>query len=119
MYNTSAQESSTKRNPTKWGWIFIALGVVQIVLIALIISVYLQAVEMSRAGESGSEIIVLAVFMRVVPLVGLISLINIICLPAYMLVQRPYGKTRIFNAVSLALSTIIILYAIYVFTRYV
>ena len=85
--------------PSKWRYLFIVLGVLQ----ALGVAVYFFIMN-GISGQPGSEFIVLALAVTFVPVIGLVALINLIGLPIYLRKHRPEGKGLVFAVISLVIS---------------
>ncbi len=98
---------------SKWRTFFIVIGFLQAAGIALFLLVMLWAAQQAKAGVSGTEFIALILFVIVVPAVAVISVVNLIGLPIYMRKQKLHGKRLIFAILSLAISTLLVLYGAY------
>lgn len=108
-------EQIVNKKPSKWRYFFIVLGVLQIAGVFLFFLVMFWASQQARLGVSGTEFIALFLFITVVPVIGLIALINLIGLPLYMRRHKPHGKGLIFTILSLVISAVLVLYGGYSF----
>lgn len=89
----------------QWDRFFIALGILQVVGVALFFGVMA-----SMAGQTGGEFVALLLFVTLVPAVGLVALINLIGLPIYMTKHMPRGKGLILSILSLVISLALALF---------
>jgi len=101
-----AQEMAPK--PSKWRYFLIVLGILQALGIALFLSIMAGI-----GGQTGSEFIALLLFVTLVPVLGILALINLIGLPRYMAKQKPKGKALIFSIISLLISLLLFAYGAY------
>jgi len=113
--SSSQHEQLSDKKPSKWRYLFIILGVLQVAGIGLFLLVMLWAVQLAKSGQSGTEFIALILFVTVVPVVAVISLINLIGLPIYLRKHKPHRKGLNFSIVSLVISFILVLYGMYTF----
>ena len=104
-------EQTPAKKPTKWRFLFIILGILQIVGIGLFFMIVT-----SIGGQSGSEFIVLALGLTLIPAIGFVGLVNLIGLPIYMLKRKPHGKGLVFSIISLLIS--LVLFSFGAFTLY-
>lgn len=113
--NSGRNEQSSVRKPSKWRYFFITLGILQALGITLFLVVMFWAVRQAKTGVSGTEFIALFLFVTVVPAVAIISLINLIGLPIYLVKHKPNGKGLFFSIVTLVISVLLFLYGAYSF----
>jgi len=98
----------TAKKPSKWRYLFIVLGILQALGVALFF-----AIMASIGGQTGSEFIALLLFVTLVPGLAILALINLIGLPIYMAKQKPKGKGLVFSIISLVISVVLFLYGAY------
>lgn len=106
----SNQRGVLPKKPSKWHYLFIVLGILQISGIALFFLIIAWAIQQANAGVSGTEFIGIVVVATLLPFVGLIAFINLIGLPIYMLKHKPRGKGLVFSILSLLISIILAFY---------
>lgn len=106
-------EQIPERRPSKWRFLFIILGILQILVIALFFFIIWWAVQQAKAGVSGTEFIGLILFITLVPAAAILAIINLIGLPIYIKKHKPHGKGMVFSILSLAVSIILVLYGAY------
>lgn len=99
--------------PSKWRYLFIVLGILQLLGVGMFFAIMSWAIGLAKAGNSGTEFIGLVVFAFLVPLIGLIALINLIGLPVYMHKHKPKGKGLFFSITSLSFSLLLFLFGAY------
>lgn len=102
-----------RKRSSRWRYVFMVLGILQALGIALFFGVMVWAMQQARAGVSGTEFIALWLFITLVPAVGLIAFVNMIGLPIYMAKQKPKGKGLGFSIVSLVISVLLVAYGAY------
>lgn len=100
---------------SKWRYLFITLSILQIGGLAFAAFIMWQAFMQAEAGLAGSEYLALYVFLTIIPVVGLISLINLIGLPFYIRKHKPRGWKLALLGTSLAISAVLALYGAYMF----
>ena len=99
--------------PSKWRYFFVVLGILQVLGVAVFFLIMFWAIEQAKAGVSGTEFTGLALFVTLVPAVGIIALINLIGLPIYMRKFKPHGKGLVLALISFLISVILFLYGAY------
>jgi hypothetical protein len=109
----SLLEQMPANKPSKWRYFFIVLGVLQILVVVLFFFVIWWAIQQAKAGVSGTEFIGLFLFITLVPAAGILAIINLVGLPIYMKKHKPHGKGMVFSILSLAVSSVLILYGAY------
>ncbi len=105
--------AETPRKPSKWRYLFIALGILQIFGIAIFIATVTSAYNLAKHGVSGTEFLVLILLTTVVPAVGLIAIINIIGLPIFVIKNKVRGIGLVLCIISFAISIIPAIYGGY------
>lgn len=105
------------QRPSKWRYLFIILGILQTIGVALFGGVLLFTSQLSKTGASGTEFIVLAASAVIVPFISAIALINIVGLPIYIVKRKLRGKAMAFAIVSLAFSLILALFGAYIIAQ--
>jgi len=101
------------RKPSKWRYLFIVLGAIQALGVAVFFFIMFLAIEQAKSGVSGTEFIGLLLFATLVPAVGVVALVNLIGLPIYIGRFKPRGKGLIFSILSLFISAVLFLYGAY------
>lgn len=98
----------TDKKLSKWRFVFIFLGVVQLISVGIFFGVWSMI-----QGQTGGEFVALLMFMTIVPVTGIIALLNLIGLPIYIAKHKPQGKWLVLSAISLVISVILALYGAY------
>jgi hypothetical protein len=111
--SSSQSEQMSGQKPSKWRYLFIILGILQVVGVGIYFLVMTWAIQQAKAGLSGTEFIGLIVYATLVPAVGLIAFINLIGLAVYLPRHKPRGKGLVFSLLSLAVSILLALYGAY------
>ncbi|TAH33483.1 MFS transporter [Candidatus Saccharibacteria bacterium] len=96
--------------PSKWRYLFIVLGILQAVGVAICVFGSIWASRQAKAGVSGTEFFGLFLLVTVVPATVIVAFMNLVGLPIYLVKHRPRGKGLVFAIVSLAISALLALY---------
>lgn len=99
--------------PSRWRYLFITLGAVQVLGVVGYLAVIALAVQQAQVGVSGTEFIGILLEVMVLPVIGLVALVNLISLPIFLLRTRPRGKTLSLSVASLVVSFLLVGYAGY------
>ncbi len=111
-YRAALGRNSDKK-PSKWRYVFIVLGILQLGGVGLFVGAMIWASIQAGNGVSGTEFLALILFVTLVPAVGFVALLNFVGLPIYMLKQKPKGKGLVFGIISLVISALLMAYAGY------
>lgn len=112
-FSKSEIEQLSDKKPSKWRYFFITLGILQTLGVIVFFLMMLWAIRQAKAGVSGMEFVSFALYVTLVPAVGLIAFINLVGLPIYMRRHKPRGKGLVFSILSLVISVIPALYGAY------
>lgn len=96
--------SATQPKPSKWRYVFVVLGVLQILGLMLIALAWIWALQQANAGVYEAGFINLFIFAVCVPCAGVLALVNIVGLSIYLFKQKPQGKGLVLGIVSLMIS---------------
>ena len=109
----AALNSPPDKKPSRWRYVFIVLGVLQLLGVAAFFGFMTWAGVQAKNGVSGTEFLALLLFVTLVPAVGIVAFLNFIGLPIYLLKQKPKGKGLALGIVSLIMSMALVAYAGY------
>lgn len=101
--------NSPKTKSSKWA---IAFFVILAFLLLMGVGLFFIIIS-SVAGKTGSEYVVLLLFITIVPFVGVVAVINLIGLPLYLRKKKTRGIGLVVAIISLSISGLIALYVIY------
>jgi hypothetical protein len=111
--NGAQPDLSFDQKSSKWRPFFIVLGILQAAGVTLFILATVGASQLSKAGVSGMEFIVMILLATLVPAVVIVALINLVGLPIYMAKHKPQGKALAFSIVSVVISALLVVYGAY------
>ena len=99
--------------PSRWRVVFLVLGIMQVLGVALFFGVMIWLWSLVQTGLSGTEFIGLILFVTVVPFLGIVGLLNVIGLPIYIAKRKPRGMGLVFSIISLSISGLLVVFGAY------
>jgi len=98
---------------SKWQYMFIVLGLLQAISVAL----YVTLLLLSRI-DPGIGYAVIFLSITVLPVIAVAAVINIIALPFYLAKSQPTGKERTMSIISMLLSLLLLGYGGYIVVHF-
>lgn len=113
--NAHLETDVTQKKPSKWHRFFKKIFILQMAGVALFLIAMLWAILQASVGVSGTEFIGLILYITIVPAVAILSLINVIGLPIYILKEKLRGTRLSFAVFLFAFSGLLVFYGGYNF----
>ncbi len=111
--SSSDPEERSTQKPSKWRYLFITLGILQIFGVATYILAISWTIQQANTGVSDTGYMALFILMVFAPVVGIVALINLVGLSIYIRNHKPHGKGLVLSIISLGISASLALFLTY------